>query len=49
MLGLNRDGIVSSFLHGEAIVADGPVLPGPGRTMMGWSISITTLKAPSVC
>jgi peptide/nickel transport system substrate-binding protein len=28
MLGLNRDFIVSSFLKGEGIVADGPVLPG---------------------
>ncbi len=28
MLGLNRDALVSSFLKGEGIVADGPVLPG---------------------
>jgi peptide/nickel transport system substrate-binding protein len=28
MLGLNREYIVSSFLQGEAIIADGPVLPG---------------------
>ncbi len=28
MLGLNRDAIVSTFLKGEAIVADGPILPG---------------------
>ncbi len=28
MLGLNRDSIVSSFLKGEGIVADGPILPG---------------------
>ncbi len=28
MLGLNRDYIVSTFLHGQAIVADGPILPG---------------------
>jgi peptide/nickel transport system substrate-binding protein len=28
MLGLNRDYLVSSFLQGEAIIADGPVLPG---------------------
>ena len=28
MFGLNRDAIVSSFLQGEAIVADGPILPG---------------------
>ena len=28
MLGLNRDYIVSSILQGEAIIADGPVLPG---------------------
>jgi peptide/nickel transport system substrate-binding protein len=28
MLGLNRDFIISSFLQGEAIVADGPILPG---------------------
>ena len=28
MLGLNRDYIVSSILQGEAIIADGPILPG---------------------
>ncbi len=28
MLGLNRGNIVSSIMHGEAIVADGPILPG---------------------
>jgi peptide/nickel transport system substrate-binding protein len=28
MLGLNRSFIVSSLLHGQAIVADGPILPG---------------------
>jgi peptide/nickel transport system substrate-binding protein len=28
MLGLNREYIVSSILQGEAIIADGPVLPG---------------------
>lgn len=28
MLGLNRDSLVGSFLRGEAIVADGPILPG---------------------
>ncbi|MBI3739966.1 MAG: hypothetical protein HY258_13040, partial [Chloroflexi bacterium] len=28
MLGLNRDYLVSAFLHGQAIIADGPVMPG---------------------
>ena len=28
LLGLNRNYIISTFLHGEAIVADGPILPG---------------------
>ncbi len=28
MLGLNRDYIISSLLKGQAIVADGPILPG---------------------
>ncbi len=28
MLGLNRDFIVGKFLKGEAVIADGPVLPG---------------------
>jgi len=28
LLGLNRDYIVSAFLKGEGIVADGPILPG---------------------
>lgn len=28
MLGLNRDYLVSAFLHGQGIVADGPILPG---------------------
>ncbi len=28
MLGLNRDYIISAFLKGEGIVADGPILPG---------------------
>ncbi len=28
LLGLNRDAFVSNFLKGEAIVADGPILPG---------------------
>ena len=28
LLGLNRNFIVSSFLQGQAIVADGPILPG---------------------
>ncbi len=28
MLGLNRNAIVSNFLQGQAIVADGPILPG---------------------
>jgi peptide/nickel transport system substrate-binding protein len=28
MLGLNRDYLISNFLHGQGIVADGPVLPG---------------------
>jgi len=28
LLGLNRNFIISSFLHGEAIIADGPILPG---------------------
>jgi len=28
LLGLNRNYIISAFLHGEAIVADGPILPG---------------------
>ena len=28
LLGLNRDYMVSTFLQGEAIVADGPILPG---------------------
>jgi peptide/nickel transport system substrate-binding protein len=27
-LGLNRDYIVSTLMHGQAIVADGPILPG---------------------
>ncbi len=28
MLGLNRDYIISAFLKGEGVVADGPILPG---------------------
>ncbi len=28
MLGLNRNAIISNFLQGQAIVADGPILPG---------------------
>lgn len=28
MLGLNRPYIINSFLHGQAILADGPILPG---------------------
>ncbi len=28
LLGLNRDYMVSTFLHGQAAVADGPVMPG---------------------
>jgi len=28
LLGLNRNSIISSFLQGEAIVANGPILPG---------------------
>ena len=28
LLGLNRNYIISAFLNGEAIVADGPILPG---------------------
>ncbi|MFN2121648.1 MAG: ABC transporter substrate-binding protein, partial [Anaerolineales bacterium] len=28
MLGLNRNYIVSTLMHGQAIVADGPILPG---------------------
>ncbi len=28
MLGLNRDYIVGNFLKGEAVIADGPILPG---------------------
>lgn len=28
MLGLNRNYIISTLLHGEGIVADGPILPG---------------------
>jgi peptide/nickel transport system substrate-binding protein len=28
MMGLNRDYIISAFLKGEGIVADGPILPG---------------------
>lgn len=28
MLGLNRDYLVSNFLKGQAVVADGPILPG---------------------
>ena len=28
LLGLNRDAFVSNFLNGEAVIADGPILPG---------------------
>ena len=56
MLGLNRDYIISSFLKGEGIVADGPILPGSwahydGIEHIGYDpdAAVSLLKARRLC